>query len=225
LAKETPNWTSPFQLNPSSLHIKAGILEGDLVNTQEDEQPSPRPGYKFELHLLDNDSARVRINERDPIHPRYDGVQDTVLVKPYGLTMDAFYKFSKDPDGVVTVQYGARNHISVVITPAPFKIEFNVDGVSTVVLNEDGLLRFERLRKKQEDEKLVDQGAEGQESEIKIEKTELEKKLENNMWEEHFKDNIDSKPRGMLQQVCLGTYPWMVGKRPRTHLLFLSLLG
>lgn len=199
LAKETPNWASPFQLSPSSLRLQAGVLTGDLVNTQE-KQPSPLPGLAFELHLLDNDAVRVRINERDPIAPRYDGVQDTVIIKPYGLAKDSTYQFEKDADGAITIQYGSRNHCNIKVTPAPFKLEFLVDGVSTVVLNEDGLLRFERLRKKQGegDDALVDQSAESPEGDVKIEKSELEKKLEENMWEERFKDNTDSKPRGRV---------------------------
>jgi alpha 1,3-glucosidase len=57
------------------------------------------------------------------------------------------------------------------------------------------------LRNKQEaestdDGKLVDQGTESEEGEIKIEKSELEKKLEENQWEERFKEFTDSKPRG-----------------------------
>lgn len=184
------------------MRLQAGVLTGDLVNTQ-DKQPSPLPGLAFELHLLDNDAVRVRINERDPILPRYDGVQDTVLVKPYGLAKESTYQLDKDDDGSITIQYGSRNHCSLKVTPAPFKLEFFVDGVSTVILNEDGLLRFERLRKKQgegeSDEGLVDQSGESPEGDVKIEQTELEKKLEEGLWEERFKDNTDSKPRGRVQ--------------------------
>ncbi|KAF8932696.1 hypothetical protein BGZ58_006869 [Dissophora ornata] len=201
LAKETPSWTSPFQLTPSSLRLNNGVLTGDLINTQEETHPSPRPGLAFELHLLDNDAVRVRINEKDAIAPRYDGVADTVLVKPYGFAKDSTYqRLAKDTDGVLTIQYGAQNQNTIKVSSAPFKVEFLVNGVSTVVLNEEGLLRFEQLRKKQEegagDNKLIDQGEEGGEYKIPTEKSELEKKLEENLWEERFKDNTDSKPRG-----------------------------
>ncbi|KAF9986257.1 hypothetical protein BGZ65_008301 [Modicella reniformis] len=190
-AKETSNWASPFQLNPPSLRLQAGVLKGELINTQE-EQPSSRPALSFELQLIDNDAVRVRINEQDPIHPRYDGVQDTVIVKPYGLANESTYQF-KQEGGVTLIQYGAQNQNTIKITSAPFKIEFLVNGVSTIVLNEEGLLRFERLRKNQQesaeedgDGKLVDQDAEegGGGGEIKIEKSELEKKMEENFWEE-----------------------------------------
>ncbi|KAI7830303.1 glycosyl hydrolases family 31-domain-containing protein [Gamsiella multidivaricata] len=202
LAKETPNWISPFQMNPSSLRLKDGILTGDLIDTQEEKQPSPRPGLAFELHLLDNDAVRVRITEREGVLPRYDGVQDTVLVKPYGMAKDSSYKqLSKDTDGVLSIQYGAQRQNTVKISSAPFKIEFLVNDVTTVVLNGEGLLRFERLRKKQVEEaneegKLNDQEARKKEGEIKIEKSALELKLEENLWEERFKDSTDSKPRG-----------------------------
>ncbi|KAG0258249.1 hypothetical protein BG011_003404 [Mortierella polycephala] len=207
LAKETPQWISPFQLNPSSLRLQGGILTGDLINIEEDKQPSSKSGLAFELHLLDNDSVRVRINERDPIHPRYDGVKDTVLIKPYGMANENSYqKLAKDDSGVLTIQYGNKNQNTIKVNSAPFKIEFLVNGVSTVVLNDEGLLKFERLRKKQEEaaqekeivdeDKLVDQGDENKDDEVKIEKSELETKLEANMWEEKFKEYTDSKPRG-----------------------------
>ncbi|KAF9915500.1 hypothetical protein BX616_006019 [Lobosporangium transversale] len=199
LAKETPNWMSPFQLSSSSLKLQRGVLTGDLINTQEDTQASSKLGLTFELHLLENDAVRVRINERDPVHPRYDGVQDTVLVKPYEFAKDSTYqRVDTDNDGIFTIQYGAQNQNTVKVSSSPFKIEFFVNGVSTVVLNDEGLLRLERLRDKSkeggDDTKLVDQAPEG--GEIKIEKSELERKMEENLWEETFKGSTDSKPRG-----------------------------
>jgi len=203
IAKEDPKWASPFQLNPSSLRLKGGILTGDLFNTQESQQPSASTGLGFELHLLDNDVVRVRINERDPIHPRYDGVQDTVLIKPYSFATEANYeRLQKDDNGVLTIQYGPNNRNTVRISSAPFKIEFLVNGVPTVLLNNDGLLRFERLKSKDNgvvgDERLVDQTSEESEGEIEaqVEKSPLELKLEENSWEERFKEFTDSKPRG-----------------------------
>ncbi|KAH7056572.1 glycosyl hydrolases family 31-domain-containing protein [Linnemannia elongata] len=216
IAKENPQWASPFQLNPSSLRLSNGVLTGDLINVQEDKQPSDKPALAFELHLLDTDAARVRINERNPIQPRYDGVQDTVLIKPYGhATEGSYQKLSKDENGVLTIQYGAKNQNTVRISSAPFKIEFLVNGVPTVLLNDEGLLRFERLRNKEEpkveeegeeegekqeeeasSDPLVEQNAGGNDIEIAIEKSELEKKLEENLWEERFKEFTDSKPRG-----------------------------
>ncbi|KAF9436979.1 hypothetical protein BGZ76_002382 [Entomortierella beljakovae] len=201
LAKETPNWASPFQLIPSTLKLDNGILSGDLINIQEDSQPMPRSGLTFELHLLDNDAVRVRINEREPAFPRYDGLKDTVIVRPYGLAKDSTYtSLNDDGSGALTIQCGATNQNTIKITSAPFKIEFLVNDVPTVVLNDEGLMRFERLRRKQEEtegeEKLVDQDAAIQEGEIKVEKSPLEAKLEENLWEERFKDNTDSKPRG-----------------------------
>ncbi|KAF9207018.1 hypothetical protein BGZ49_001354 [Haplosporangium sp. Z 27] len=198
LAKETPNWASPFQLIPSTLKLQKGVLTGELINTLEDKHPSPRPGLSFELHLLENDAVRVRIDERDPVSPRYDGVQDTVLIKSYDFAKDSTYKrLDKDADGVLTIQYGTHNQNKIKVSSAPFKIEFLVNDIPTVVLNNEGLLRFERLRKKEDEEnKLVDQGVDSEEGDVKIEKSSLELKLEESLWEERFKDNTDSKPRG-----------------------------
>ncbi|KAG0240435.1 hypothetical protein BGW41_006956 [Actinomortierella wolfii] len=190
------DWKSPFVLRQDSIQFdpaKPGVLQATLVNTQETTK-GIRGDLGLEIHLIDNDAARIRINEQDPVWPRYDGVAETVLVKPYGYASN--YETHRDTDhGIVSVQYGKDKQNTLRITAEPFKIEFLVNGTPTVLLNDQGLLRFERLRKKEDQQApLVDQEAGAEE--VKIEKSELERKLEENMWEESFKEHTDSKPHG-----------------------------
>ncbi|KAF9585987.1 hypothetical protein BGW38_010628 [Lunasporangiospora selenospora] len=222
-------WKSPYQLNSSSLRLSNGILSGDLYHVEEDQFPLTETqnkdhggksrGLTFELHLLESDLARIRINERDPLYPRYDGVQETVLDKlALTLKSDDMYSSvtkakaddnikSEEQDGVLEIAYGPEKRYQVNVHSEPFKIEFFVDGTSTVVLNGDGLLRIERTRKKPEDpkesesktddeSKMVDQESEVANGGFVTEKSPLEKKLEEELWEESFKTHTDSKPRG-----------------------------
>ncbi|KAG0253460.1 hypothetical protein DFQ27_007378 [Actinomortierella ambigua] len=195
-------WKSPFVLDQDSIHInpdKPGVLKATLVNTQETAK-GLRGELGLEVHLLDNEAARIRITEQDPVWPRYDGVAETVLVKSYDLT-STLQTHRDTSNGVVSFQYGTKMQNTLKITAEPFRIEFLVNGTPTVLLNDQGLLRFERLRKKDEQAEQAEQaeGLTNQEAgseEIKIEKTDLERKLEEKMWEESFKEHTDSKPRG-----------------------------
>ncbi|KAF9127236.1 hypothetical protein BGW39_006025 [Mortierella sp. 14UC] len=188
LASASPGWLSPFRLVPDSLQLEDGILTGDLIYTSAPSSSSTESGdtvnagYTLEVHLLDSDAVRVRMNERDPKRRRYDGLQKTVLIKPL-VPSTQYEQLARDEEGFFTINYGSRRQNSARIRFAPFQIEFLVDGVSTVVLNEGGLLKMEaaRTRSNQADTQA---------------RTPLERRLEQGMWTELFKDIVDTKPRG-----------------------------
>ncbi|KAG0208495.1 hypothetical protein BGX33_006203 [Mortierella sp. NVP41] len=188
LAGESLDWESPFQLDPASLQLENGVLTGDLVHTAGASSSSEEPGgtanagFTLEVHLLENDSVRVRMNERDPKRHRYDGLQKTVLIEPL-VSSTQYHQLARDEDGLFTINYGSRRQNAARIRFAPFQIEFLVDGISTIVLNEGGLLKIEaaQVRNERTDTRT---------------RTPLEHRLEQGMWTERFKDSIDTKPRG-----------------------------
>lgn len=188
LASETPDWESPFRLDPASLQLEDGILTGDLMHTPTTSSSSAESsgalndGYTLEIHLLDNDAVRVRMSERDPKRRRYDGLHKTVLVKPL-ISSTQYDHLARDENGLFTINYGSQRQNSARIRFAPFQIEFLVDGVSTLVLNEGGLLKIEAAQARND---VADTRT----------RTLLERRLEQGMWSERFKDIVDTKPRG-----------------------------
>lgn len=198
LASETPDWESPFRLDPASLQLEDGILTGDLIHTPTTSSSSApsggalNAGYTLEVHLLDNDAVRVRMNERDPNRRRYDGLQKTVLIKPL-ISSTQYDQLAQDEKGLFTITYGSQRQNSARIRFAPFQIEFLVDGISTLVLNEGGLLKIEAAQAQSD--------VTGTRT-----RTLLERRLEQGMWSERFKDNVDTKPRGMRQSTASWTY-------------------
>ncbi|KAG0381051.1 hypothetical protein BGX24_000029 [Mortierella sp. AD032] len=186
LASASPGWVSPFRLDPDSLQLEDGILTGDLTYTSATSSSSTEPGdaaeYTLEVHLLDSDAVRMRMNERDPTRRRYDGLQKTILIKPLVSSVQ-YERLARDEDGLFTINYGSRRQNCVRIRFVPFQIEFLVDGISTVVLNEGGLLKMETAHSRNN-------------LAATRTKTPLERRLEQGMWAERFKDIVDSKPRG-----------------------------
>ncbi|KAF8937068.1 hypothetical protein BGZ47_009200 [Haplosporangium gracile] len=188
LASETLHWESPFRLDPTSVQLEDGILTGDLIYSPTTSSSSGESGgalnagYTLEVHLLDNDAVRVRMSERDSQRRRYDGLQKTVLVKPL-ISSTQYDQLARDEDGLFTITYGSQRQNSARIRFAPFQIEFLVDDVSTLVLNEGGLLKIEAAQARSE---VTDTRT----------RTPLERRLEQGMWSERFKDIIDTKPRG-----------------------------
>ena len=198
LSSETPDWESPFRLDPASLQLENGILTGDLIHAPTTSSNSAEPGgalnagYTLEVHLLDNDAVRVRMSERDPKRRRYDGLQKSVLVKPL-ISSTQYDQLPRDENGLFTITYGSQRQNSARIRFAPFQIEFLVDGVSTLVLNEGGLLKIEAAQARSD---VTDTRT----------RTLLERRLEQGMWSERFKDIVDTKPRGMRQRIVSWTY-------------------
>jgi alpha 1,3-glucosidase len=191
LASGTPDWESPFRLDPTSLQLEDGVLTGDLIHAPTSSSSSAESGgalnagYTIEVHLLDSDAVRVRMNERDPKRRRYDGLQKSVLVKPL-VSSTQYDQLGRDEDGLFTINYGSRRQNSARIRFAPFQIEFLADGVSTLVLNEGGLLKIEAAQVRSD---VADTRT----------RTPMERRLEQGMWSERFKDIIDTKPRGMMR--------------------------
>ncbi|KAF9583795.1 hypothetical protein BGW38_008502, partial [Lunasporangiospora selenospora] len=174
------HWTSPFQLDTSTIQFSEGRLTASMTRKSQDSQNS-KSDLEFELEFLKNDVARIRINEWRPIHPRYDGLQDTVLLKPLAFA-DTFGSLQRDSEGDFTIQYGDKKQNMVRIRSAPFRVEFISDGVSTILLNDEGLLNFETESSK--------------ENRLATARNELERKMMSGVAQEQFKGHTDTKPKG-----------------------------
>ncbi|KAI8336265.1 glycosyl hydrolases family 31-domain-containing protein [Chlamydoabsidia padenii] len=166
-----------FNDNNKDSHIKA-----DIENTDT------KVIFTLDVTVLEDSTARVRINEKSPLRPRYEDhaqytlQQDTTLVAP--RKMDKNTK-----TGTVTVTLDDTRKL--VITSQPFKMEFLVNDAPIITLNDRGFFNFEHLRTKDTHKpKMIRQtNSEGVVEEQKAE-------IENTMWEETFKTWTDPKPNG-----------------------------
>ncbi|KAJ5708964.1 Glucosidase 2 subunit alpha [Penicillium malachiteum] len=193
------SWSSPYELDPSSVLFKDGQLTGILIKTTTNNEKFRLPVI---LSLLESGAARLVVDEEKRMKgeielrhnskinkKRYDESEQWVLVG--GLEASKSAALNADAEaGFTKVQYGPDNKFQAVIRHAPFEIEFQRDGETHVQLNHQGLLNMEHWRPKVEKE--------GESESAEDEST---------WWEESFGGNTDSKPRGPESVALDVTFP------------------
>jgi mannosyl-oligosaccharide alpha-1,3-glucosidase len=189
------SFSSPYTLVKDTINIEDGVISGELINS-ENKVP-----FIFEIHLLINNVVRIRINEKDPLKPRYDGVKYWSLVQDPSNTLEYTENPSTGKDGVTSISFGIDRNHKVIIYHTPFHVELLVNDEQIITFNNRGFFNFEHLRRKDDSanqpEELViqpDINAEGAEIQPKKKKVQEEEGL----WEETFNNKKDSKPNGNL---------------------------
>ncbi|CAG8722574.1 13794_t:CDS:1, partial [Acaulospora colombiana] len=180
-----PSFVSPYLLVKETIVIKDGILSGDIINKEN------KILFTFEVSFLEIGTARIRINEKHPLKPRYDNVKNFALVKEPSTTLE--YTEHPSQDGLTSISFGKDRKQKIVVYHSPFRVEFLVDDVPTILLNDRGFFNFEHMRKKESSPALVDQN--DQASKVDGDTEEKEGK-EEGLWEETFNGRTDTKPNG-----------------------------
>eukprot|EP00045_Choanoeca_perplexa_P014658 m.174061 g.174061 ORF g.174061 m.174061 type:complete len:906 (+) comp16750_c0_seq2:34-2751(+) len=117
-------------------------LDGDTVKvTLQNTQTNKEFIVSFDAY--GDATGRVRINEKDPLKPRYQ-VQD--VVNPELKVAHVHLKHG-DPDAFY-VTFG--NDCAVAVSYKPFRVDFLRNNAVVVSLNSRGLMNFEHYREKQE---------------------------------------------------------------------------
>ncbi|KAF7723698.1 hypothetical protein EC973_001739 [Apophysomyces ossiformis] len=178
-----PTYQSPYVLIKDSIQTDGSKLLADVRNTETNVI------LTLDLHVLQDNTARVRINEKTPIKPRYEEhVQYTLHGQP--ILSDP-HSFKTDKDGEVTITLDKQGTRKIVITPEPLRIKFLVDDEPVISLNDRGFFHFEHLRTKESHKpKLIQQTKEDGTVE------EVQAPSEEGLWEETFKSWTDPKPNG-----------------------------
>ncbi|KAJ1975126.1 glucosidase II [Dimargaris xerosporica] len=170
-----PPFDSPYTLQPSTATLDQGVFKVDVINTAFNTP------LLLTLDLLTTGVTRVRLTEAKPLRPRYNGLDDLVLI-PNALLRDAKASFttkSVGDDQVIEIMYGdtsvpsnarpptdhhpAYSHHLVRIHSQPLQLRFygvsSRPGVETEVLllevNGEGFLNMEHYRSKADDEVFV----------------------------------------------------------------------
>ncbi|KAJ5108655.1 Glycoside hydrolase family 31 [Penicillium angulare] len=182
------SWSSPYELDSSTLQFKDGQLTGILIKTTTANEKLRLP---ITVSFLESGSARVIVDEEKRMKgdieirhnskvnkKRYDETEKWVLMGGLEASKSAALNAEAEA-GFTKVQYGPGDKFQAIIRHAPFEVEFQRDGQTHVQLNHQGLLNMEHWRPKVDKEGDNDSGED-----------------ESTWWEESFGGNTDSKPRG-----------------------------
>lgn len=181
------SWSSPYELDPATIHFKDGQLTGVLVKTIAETEKVQLP---LTLSFLESGAVRLLVDEERRLKgdieirhgskvnkKRYDEAEKWVIVGGLDASKSATLD-AQSETGFTKVLYGPEDKFEAIIRHAPFEVEFQRDGQTHVQLNHQGFLNMEHWRPKVEDK-------EGEPEED-----------ESTWWEESFGGNTDSKPRG-----------------------------
>ncbi|CEI89646.1 Putative Alpha 1,3-glucosidase [Rhizopus microsporus] len=127
--------TSPYQLVPNSIQTSNDHVYAELINKET------RVVMTMDVYVLQDNTARVRINEKNPIKPRYDDHIKYTLYSEPQLAGQSTVDIQKE----VIIKNKER---TIVIHPDPLRIEFLVNDQPVITLNERGFFNFEHLRLK-----------------------------------------------------------------------------
>lgn len=181
------SWSSPYELDPATIHFKDGQLTGVLIKTTAANEKIQLP---LTVSFLESGAARVLVDEEKRMKgdievrhgskankKRYDEAEKWVVVGGLEISKSATLN-AQTETGFTNVLYGPSDKFQAIIQHAPFGVEFQRDGETHVQVNHQGLMNMEHWRPKVE-------GKEGESGED-----------ESTWWEETFGGNTDSKPRG-----------------------------
>ncbi|KAI8095334.1 glycosyl hydrolases family 31-domain-containing protein [Thamnidium elegans] len=172
---------SPYLLLKDTISLSSSSVHADIKNTDTNIL------LTLDLQLLKDNTARIRINEKEPIKPRYDEhAKFTLVGEPE--QKDMLHSDISD-NGLITLHID--NTRKVVISPQPVRIEFLVNNEPVITLNDRGFFNFEHLRTKESHvPKMVEK--KNEDGSVEMVQADSEKDL----WEETFKTWTDPKPNG-----------------------------
>ncbi|EEH42703.1 glucan 1,3-alpha-glucosidase ROT2 [Paracoccidioides brasiliensis Pb18] len=206
------SWSSPYQLESSSISFSKGQLLGNIIKTIENNKKVKLP---LTVSFLESGVARITVDEEkrrkgdikirhgsNIRKERYNEASKWAIVG--GLEPSSSAEIVKGTEaGVTTVSYGPDKKFQAVIRHSPFEVHFQRDGETHIQLNDKGLLNIEHWRPKVEKPEGYDK-----------ESTLQDDADNNSWWEESFGGNIDSKPRGPESvglDICFPGYKHVFG--------------
>lgn len=127
---------TPYQLLPDTFVSNESAITIDLFNKDTGIT------YALQLTLLKESTFRLHIDEKNPLHPRYE----TKYALHDQPQIDTFDSVEQIPGSITLV----KGQNKAVLHVNPFKVDLYSQGVLTISANARGLMRFEHLRTKPE---------------------------------------------------------------------------
>ncbi|XP_032679832.1 neutral alpha-glucosidase AB isoform X2 [Odontomachus brunneus] len=171
---------TPYQLLPDTLVQDEFMINVELYNKDTNIF------YVVKFISLKDNTFRLHINEKHPLHPRYEN-EYALHDQPQTVKFDSVEKTAES----IIVTKGENKAILYI---NPFKVDLYFQDVLAISANARGLMRFEHLRNKP----------------VRSEQSEDAEAVETNnstfpgdgadndpgAWEENFKEHHDAKPFG-----------------------------
>lgn len=151
-----------YELEKDSIHISGHSFEALLINTETSVK------YKLELTGLVDNTFRVKINEAYPLKPRFE-----VPLVLQQVDTAAVEEVKRDENSVHLALTQSKEN-SVLINFKPLRLDFFKGENLIVSMNSRGLMRFEHLREKGEEQN----------------------DTEPDLWQESFGGHTDTKVNG-----------------------------
>ncbi|KAI2695470.1 CAZyme family GH31 [Penicillium roqueforti] len=181
------SWSSPYELDPATIHFKDGMLTGVILKTTTANEKVRLP---LTVSFLESGAARIVVDEEKRMKgdiemrhgsqankKRYNEAEKWAIVGGLEVSKSATLN-AQSETGFTNVLYGPDDKFQAIVRHAPFGVEFQRDGQTHVQLNHQGFLNMEHWRPKVD----AEDGESGED--------------ESTWWEETFGGNTDSKPRG-----------------------------
>jgi mannosyl-oligosaccharide alpha-1,3-glucosidase len=188
--------SSPYQVEASSLKLKAGQLDGYILKSISDTEKVKLP---LTISFLQRGKTRITIDEerrqKKDIELRHGSVARkeryneaaSWATLPAGLVVEKSAKMTTGKESS-EITWGDNAQFKMILTHAPFGVEVLSGGNTQVTLNDRGFMNYEHWRPKIDKPKPED-------GENKSETTDAGED-ESTWWDETFGGNTDSKPKG-----------------------------
>ena len=189
--------TSPYQLEPSSIKLKNGQLDGYILKTVAGGDKVKLP---LTISFLDRGKTRITIDEEKrqkkdielrhgsvARKERYNEAADWALTGA-GLQAQKSAKLVQTSKDSSEIAWGDDGQFKMVVNHAPFGVELWSGGIKQVTLNDRGFMNVEHWRPKVDKPK-------PEEGDTEAKPVEPEED-ESTWWDETFGGNTDSKPKG-----------------------------
>lgn len=189
--------SSPYQLEPSSLKLKNGQLDGYILKSISTTEKVKLP---LKICFLDRGKTRITIDEekrqKGDIELRHGSVARKEryneagqwALTGAGLQPQKSAKIIQTSKDVTEVTWGDDGQYKMIVTHAPFGVELWFGGNKQVALNNRGFMNVEHWRLKIEKPKAEDGDTETNATESEEDGS--------TWWDETFGGNTDTKPKG-----------------------------
>ncbi|XP_053304771.1 neutral alpha-glucosidase AB isoform X2 [Spea bombifrons] len=182
--------SSPYKALLGSAKVSEDKLEVQLIDDKNEAS------LLLEVFGLNGNMTRIKINEINPLKPRYE-VPDVLVGTPLPENLHV----TGQDENTLELTFRGVEH-KLLLTGTPFRMDILSGRDLVLSVNSRGLLHFERLReRKSNDPEKIDKPLEGDvypgEEAGKEEGSKKEEEDdEPGMWDETFKGHTDTKPYG-----------------------------